>query len=71
MVAFTQPPRKSSQPAELGHACHVLADMLPTTTESDPSGILPPMVGWKAWLLVGWMTAAVLWGIRHTIGILL
>jgi hypothetical protein len=69
MVAFTEPPWESSRTAEFHHAHQVLADMM--SLEAEPSEFFPPIAGWKAWLLVGWMLAVTLWGISLVVGILL
>ena len=70
MVAFTQPPENSNRPAELRYARPVLAELLPPV-ESEEAYVGPPLVGWKAWLLVTWMAIAAIGGVCHVVGTLL
>jgi hypothetical protein len=70
MIAFIQPPEKKSRPPALQRVHRLLvATLLPR--QSDPSHSAPPVAGWKAWLLVGWVTIVALWSFTHVIGCLL
>jgi hypothetical protein len=69
MIAFIKPPEKSSRSPRLHHVHHLLAETL--LSASDAANSAPPIARWKAWLFVGWLAMAALWGIGHTIGMLL
>ena len=69
MIAFIKPPEKSSRSPRLRHVHQLLAEQL--LSPSDDSDFAPPIAGWKAWLFAGWLAIASLWGIGHTVSILL
>lgn len=69
MIAFIKPPEKTSRSPRLRHVHHLLADAL--LSQPDDSDSAPPIARWKAWLFVGWLALAALWGIGHTVSILL
>lgn len=70
MIAFIQSPEKKSRSPALQRVHRLLvATLLPR--QSDPSRSAPPVTGWKAWLLVGWLTIVALWSVTHAIGRLL
>lgn len=62
MVAFVRP--HEEPPLQQAH--QVLAKTL-LRPSSDRSHSTPSVTGWRASLLVGWMTIIVLWGIGHVI----
>ncbi len=66
MIAFIQPPEKSRRPPRLQRVHRLLAaTLLPSRYVHSDSA--PPIAGWKAWLLAGWLTIVALWGIGHAI----
>jgi hypothetical protein len=69
MIAFIKPPEKLSPSPHLRHVHHFLAETLFSC--SDDSDSAPPIAGWKAWLFAGWLAIAALWGVGHTVSILL
>ncbi|MEN6407626.1 MAG: hypothetical protein ABFC77_14285 [Thermoguttaceae bacterium] len=66
MIAFIRPPERSSRSRGLRRVHRVLAEAL-LPPEPDPIEPAPPLVGWKAWLLAGWLSAAALLGVVHTV----
>ncbi|MCE5301901.1 MAG: hypothetical protein LLF97_02190 [Planctomycetaceae bacterium] len=66
MIAFIRPPERSSRSRRLRRVHRVLAETL-LPPEPEPFEPGPPLVGWKAWLVVGWLSAAALLGVVHSI----
>lgn len=69
MIAFIKPPKETRRSPRLRHVHRLLADTL--LSPCDDSDSLPPIARWKAWLFVGWLAIAALWGIGHTVSALL
>lgn len=69
MIAFIKPPEEATRSPRLRHVHRLLADTL--LSRSGGSDSATPIVGWKAWLFVGWLAVAAMWGIGHTVSILL
>jgi hypothetical protein len=70
MIAFIKPPEESAASPARQHAHRLLAATLlcPPSGYSDSA---PPLVAWKAWLFVGWLAVAAVWGLVHAVNILL
>jgi len=66
MIAFIQPPVKTTRPPALRQVHRLLATTL-LPTRFDPLSDAPPVAGWKAWLFAGWLAAVALWGGIQTV----
>lgn len=68
MIAFIRPPEPSNRSPALQRVHRLLAN----TLLSPPSDLAQaaPIVGWKAWLLVGWLLLVAWWSVVRVIGCL-
>jgi hypothetical protein len=68
MIAFIRPPEKSSRTPALERVHRLLA----ATLLAPPSdlALAAPIVGWKAWLLAGWLMMVAWWSVVRALGCL-
>jgi hypothetical protein len=70
MIAFIKPPEESTKSPARRRTRRLLADTLLPRRSGRPDST-PPIAAWKAWLFVGWLALAAVWGMVHTVSILL
>jgi hypothetical protein len=67
MIAFFQPPESPRRSPALQRVHRLLAATLLRSSDLPQA---TPIAGWKAWLLVAWLTMVAWWSVVRVIGCL-